>query len=121
MSRVIRILTDGSLISAGASPADIRQGVVGYSQRPADKDKLTIDWTGYLDGDTIDTITWTPASLTVTNETNSDPITSALISDVPECGRGALDVSILTTTDGREKTITIWFYGYSVVPNWGWC
>jgi hypothetical protein len=113
MSRIIRVLSDGSLISSGPSPANVKQGVVAYSQNPADTEKVSIDWLGYLNGETITTPTWAGSGLTVGTTTNSGGITTALISTVPETGAGTVDLTIVTS-GGRTKKLTMRFYGFQV-------
>jgi hypothetical protein len=114
MSRTVRVLPDGAVISSGSTPAEIAQGIVAYVQRPSDTDKLTIDWNGFLGSETISSVTWTATNLTVASTTNSAGLTSALISDVPETSHGFLDIK-MTSSGGRIKTITVWFYGFNIL------
>jgi hypothetical protein len=113
MSRIIRVLQDGSLISSGSSPADVKQGIVGYVQNPDDTERLTIDFKGWLNGETLSSAVWSGSSLTVGSATTSTPTSYANISAVPESGSGQVTITG-TSSGGRIKELTVRFYGFIV-------
>lgn len=114
MSRTVRVLADGSVISAGPSPAAVQNGVFAYTMNPSDVEKIIMDYTGWLGDETISgNVTWTPFGLTVGNVTTATPETSALISDVPQTSYGQVQIAA-TSSSGRVKNLFLRFYGYSI-------
>src|SRR5262245_25785902 len=113
MSRIIRVLQDGSLISSGSSPADIRNGVVAYVQNPDDTERLTIDFKGWLNGETLSSVVWTASGLTVSGTTTSTPTSHSRISGVPESGGGSVAI-VATSSGSRIKELNVNFYGFTV-------
>jgi hypothetical protein len=113
MSRTIRVLQDGSLISSGSSPADVRQGVIAYVQNPDDTERLTIDFKGWLNGETLSSATWTASNVTVAGTTTATPTSYSRISGVPESGHGQLTI-VGTSSGSRIKELTVRFYGFLV-------
>lgn len=120
MSRTIRVLADGSAISSGPSPASVARGVLGYAMNPADVEKITMDYTGWLGAETISgNVSWTPQGMSVGNVTTSTPQSSALVSDVPQTSYGQIAVKV-TSSAGRMKTLFLRFFGYSVNQGASW-
>lgn len=113
MSYTINILQDGSLISPGSTPAEIRNGVIGYVQNPDDTEKLTLNFKGWLNGETLSSVTWESSNLTVGTVTSTSPTSYALVSGVPETGSGQIAITA-TSSGGRIKELNINFYGFQV-------
>lgn len=105
----VRVLADGSVISAGPKLARDYYGVLAFQQDPDETSLLTIDWTGYLGTETISSITWTATGLTKASEATSGKTTSVKISAVPTNSHGEIEAA-LTTSGGRIKVVTIRFY-----------
>lgn len=113
MSRTIRVLQDGSMISAGSTPADTANGVVAYVQNPDDTELLTIDYKGWLNGETLSSVNWTSSNLTLAGTTNTTLVSSSRVSGVPETGSG--NIAIAATSSGsRIKELNVNFYGFQV-------
>lgn len=110
MSATVRVLADGSVISAGSKLTRDYFGLLSFQQDPDATDKLTIDWTGYLGSETISTATWTATSLTLASNAISGKTTTVMVSAVPDTSAGTAEV-LLTTSGGRIINLTFRFYG----------
>ncbi len=90
----------------GAAFTD-RQGLSSYWQ---DKDEVvarTIDWTRWLDGDTISTSTWTATGITIDSSANTTTSATVTLS----AAAGVTDVvNTIVTAAGRTEQRTIRIY-----------
>jgi len=107
---LVRILSDGSFINAGAKMAVDGGGIISFIQDPAETSKLQLDWTGYLDGETISASAWTAQNLTGASAATSGNITSIMVSAVPLYTHGHVENTI-TTSGGRISRRRVRFYG----------
>jgi hypothetical protein len=105
----VRILADGSVISAGPKMGRDYWDVPSFNQSREATEELTIDWTGYLKDETISSSVWTATRLSLTNQTTTGDFTSAYVSAIP-AGTWGEAKNTVTTSTGRVHPIKIRFY-----------
>lgn len=103
----LRVLRNGVLFSSGSKPANISPKFVGYTVKHGDTERLAIDYKGWLEGDTISSVTWDGSCLTVSEEDTEGSGADALISGVFSTS-GRLTVTC-TSSGGRTHIIRIRF------------
>lgn len=90
----------------GAAFTD-REGIASYWQDKNEVVSRTIDWTRWLDGDTISTSTWSATGIMIDSSANTTTSATVTLS----AAAGVTDVvNKIVTANGRteEKTIRIY-------------
>lgn len=105
--RTIRILAGGRVTAASDWWKD-RDGYWSTSMDPDEIRDLTIDWTGWLEGDTITTSTFTPDGITENSESNTTTSATCWLT-APNDPYGST-VNEIETTAGRTKRMTVRIY-----------
>ena len=104
--RTLRMLTGGA--ADGAPFFRVRDGVWAMRADPAEVLDYTIDWTGWLAGDTFSTSNWAAEDATVNSSSNTT--TSATVwTTAPSDPFGSLTNTIVTT-GGRTKKLRLRLY-----------
>jgi hypothetical protein len=109
MTVPVRILADGSIISAGPKMGRDYFDVPAFTQSPEATEKLTLDWSGYLGAETISSSVWVATRLTLTSQTVSGDTTNAFVSAFPRGSWGEAKNTV-TTSGGRVHPVKIRFY-----------
>lgn len=112
MPSTVRVLKDGSMISAGAKWGENGDGLLSLIQDPEATSILDIDWTGYLAGDSIQSAEWTSQNLTLTSSLVNDKHTLIYVSAVPKGTDGQAKV-VLTTDTNRTIVRRFKYYGFN--------
>jgi hypothetical protein len=103
----LRVLRAGVLFSSGSKPANISPRFVGYTEQPRDTDRLAIDYKGWLEGESISSMVWDEAALTVSDEDTEGSVASAQISGVYSTS-GRVTITC-TSSGGRTHILRIRF------------
>ena len=109
MPSIVRVLKDGSMISAGAKWGD--DGYLSLIQDPEATSILNVDWTGFLDGEAITTSVWEAQNLTLTSSAVSGASTAVYVSATPKGTTGQAKVT-LTTSNNRIIVRRFKYYGF---------
>lgn len=111
MPSTVRVLKDGSMISAGAKWGYGENDYFSLIQDPEATSILNVDWTGYLDGETIDSADWVGQNLSLTNPTIDNKLTRVYVSATPRGTTGQAKIT-LTTSNDRVIVRRFKYYGY---------
>lgn len=111
MASIVRVLRDGSIISAGAKWGESEEGYMSLIQDPEATSQLNIDWTGFLDGETITTSTWESQNLTLTSSAVTGNHTTVYVSTVPKGTTGQAKIT-MTTSNDRTIVRRFKYYGF---------
>ena len=104
--RTLRILTDGG--AEGVPFFRDRDGIWAVRADPAEVMDYTLDWTGWLAGDTISTSSWKAEDATVNSSSNTTSSTTVWAT-APTDPYGSVTNTIVTT-GGRTKKLRLRLY-----------
>lgn len=104
--RTLRVLAGGNCYGAGFWLD--KDGIWSFAMDPDDVLDMTIDWTGWLEGDTIASSTFTPTDLTENSETNTTTSSTCWVT-APADPRGGTVCKIVTAA-GRTRRQAVRVY-----------
>lgn len=108
--KTLRILAGGSAYGQGFYIDEA--GYWSFGMGENDVQDFTIDWTGWLEGDTISTSLFTPTSLTENSESNTTTSATCFVTS-PDDPYG-YTANTITTAAGRTKKMTVRVYQLDV-------
>lgn len=102
--RTIRIMERGKLVCRGLTQTAAYNASLALSE--GDVSKVTMDWSEWLDGDTIASVDNTvTGQVEITSAATATPEHSFKVSGT---GPGLIEHRITTTTGAETKTLRIW-------------
>ncbi|MBC8158275.1 MAG: hypothetical protein H8E94_02975 [Alphaproteobacteria bacterium] len=104
--KTLRVLAGGRAHGAGFFKD--KDGYWSISMDPNEVRDITIDWTGWLEGDTVSTSAFAPTSLTENSESNTTTSSTCWVTS-PADPYGYTKCTIVTAS-GRTKKLTIRVY-----------